>query len=101
MPAQIMGAEVNADQHPGFCHHGSGRLIGNRENPLLADALRVRFVAFGEFVQEVQGMIGRDLINLEVFEMQTQLICNELICPDAIFFRMGSVVIDPDFYGFG
>ena len=63
--------------------------VEKRGSLRIADAFRARFVAFGEFVQKVQGTIGRDLINLEVFEMQTQLICNELVGPDGIFFSNG------------
>ena len=62
-----------------------------------ADPFGVGFVSFGEAVQECKDLFRGYLLNGTIAEFMDKPFDDGLVGSHRIFFRMGLVVIDPDF----
>jgi hypothetical protein len=99
MPPQIVWTQFDADPISGFDHHHSGRLIGR--DLRITDSFGVGFVSLGEAIQELKDLLWGDFINGSIAEFLNKLFDDGPVGSHRIFFRMGLVVIDPDFGCFG
>ena len=66
----------------------------------IADSFCVGFVTVGKAVQKGKDIIGSNLINLTITEILAEPINDGLIRSNGIFFRVGFMLIDPNFSGF-
>ena len=51
----------------------------------------------GELSQEIQDIIRRDLIEIQVCKILIKLCNGKFVCPDGISFGMGTVIVQPNF----